>query len=101
MEEQCIVAKTYGPRETDPGKTEKKPRVILSAVVLAKGEDAIVKRYPDGTYDIATESSTYWRISEEQYRKLLPAQKRVYPRQYSPGFVRMEQGGLPSLGKKR
>jgi hypothetical protein len=83
-----------------PKKAEKKPRVILSAVILANGEEAIVKQYPDGTYDIATESFTYWRISEEQYRKLLPA-KRVYPRQYPHQFVRMEQVGLPSLGKKR
>jgi hypothetical protein len=84
-----------------PKKAEKKPRVILSAVILANGEEAIVKQYPDGTYDIASESSNYWRISEEQYRRLLPAQKSVYPRQYPHQFVRMEQGGLPSLGKKR
>jgi hypothetical protein len=82
-------------------KAEKKPRLILSAVILANGEEAIVTRHPDGTYDIAAESSTYWRVSEELYSRLLPAQKRAYPREYPRQFVRMEQGGLPSLGKKR
>jgi hypothetical protein len=82
-------------------EADKKPRVILSAVILANGEEAVVKKHPNGTYDVSAESSTYWRIPEEQYTKLLPVPKGVYPRQCPRQFVRMEQGGLPSLGKRR
>jgi hypothetical protein len=82
------------------GRAGKKPQVILSAVFLANGEEAVVRKYRDGTYDITTESSTYWRIPEEQYTKL-PAPRRAQPHQDPHQFVRMEQGGLPSLGKRR
>jgi hypothetical protein len=77
-------------------KAEKK-----RTVTLASGEEAIVKRHPDGTYDIVAESSTYWNVSDACYKRLLPAAAKMLPRQYPHQFVRMEQGGLPSLGKKR
>jgi hypothetical protein len=75
---------------------------------------AIIKKRPDGRYNIETGSSTLSGVDESHVKCLLLAEEErvrarasanephgavLYPR--VTGFVKMEQGGLPSLGKKR